>query len=279
MAKVTPPLHTIKVMSSGQHVEVEVLRQLAADLPDTFDLFHSVDWAQASPTGDSHGEIDVVVVNQSGDVALLEIKAGEWQFTPEGLFKRYGNDTHNVSIQIKWQFGGIQHRLRSAGLDIRLMHFLVLPDITVGTEAATIGFPRDRLLDASDCQALAKAILSRLGSGQPQAIRERVCAFLLDRLQCKVDVAALAGHLQSWTQHLSGGLAAWVPRIHAPSRIIRVQSTAGSGKTQEASSVFTQAELTQSIAVYSDTLTQQGPDLDVLIVDEMQGAHHQDHES
>lgn len=330
MAKVTPPLHTIKVMSSGQHVEVEVLRQLAADLPDTFDLFHSVDWAQASPTGDSHGEIDVVVVNQSGDVALLEVKAGELQFTPEGLFKRYGNDTHNVSTQIKWQFGGIQHRLRSAGLDIRLMHFLVLPDVTVGTEAATIGFPRDRLLDASDCQALAKAILSRLGSGQPHAIRERVCAFLLDRLQCKVDVAALAGHLQSWTQHLSGGLAAWVPRIHAPSRIIRVQGTAGSGKTQlalsllrqaaasgrqaayicfnrpladhmraiappscevqtfhqlcwsathppategstqDASSVFTQAELSQSIEVYNDTLTQQGPDLDVLIVDEMQ---------
>lgn len=82
MAKVTPPSHTIRVMSSGQHVEVNVLRQLAADLPDTFDLFHSLDWAQANPGGDSHGEIDVVVVNQSGDIALSEIKAGELEFTP-----------------------------------------------------------------------------------------------------------------------------------------------------------------------------------------------------
>ena len=328
MAKVTPPLHTIKVMTPGQHVEIEVLSQLAVDLPDTFQLFHSVDWAQASPTGDSHGEIDVIVVNQSGDVALLEIKAGEVQFTPQGMVKQYGQDTHNVTSQVRWQFNGIQHRLREARLDVRLQHFLVLPDVNVGTEAATIGFPRDRLLDHADCQALGQVILSRLGSGQPAPVRDKVCAFLLDRLKCQVDVAALAGHLQGWTRHLSGGLAEWVPRIHAPSRIIRVQGTAGSGKTQlalsllrqavtagrqaayicfnrpladhmreiapkscevqtfhqlcwhatrpdttesnRASAGFTPAELARSIESYKAILAQQGPDLDVLIVDELQ---------
>ena len=328
MATVTPPLHTIKVMTPGDHAEIQVLRQLASDLPDAFHLFHSVDWAQANPRGDSHGEVDVVVVNQGGDVALLEIKAGEVQFTPQGMFKQYGHDTHNVSSQVHWQFKGIQHRLRDAGLDIRLQHFLVLPEVRVGTQAATIGFPGERILDETDCQALGRVILSRLGSGLPNPIRERVCSFFQDRLQCKVDVAALSGRLQSWTQHLSGGLAEWVPRIHAPSRVIRVQGTAGSGKTQlalsllhqattagrqaayvcfnrpladhmralaprscevltfhqlcwnathpvdaenrAASDSFAPAELSQSIQSYQAKLAADGPDLDVLIVDELQ---------
>lgn len=328
MAKVTPPLHTIRVMSSGQHVEVNVLRQLAADLPDTFDLFHSVDWAQANPSGDSLGEIDVVVVNQSGDVALLEIKAGELEFTPKGMFKRYGHDTHNVSSQVRWQFNGIQHRLREAKLDIRLQHFLVLPDVVVGTQAATIGFPPERILDQTDCQALGQVILSRLGSGLPDPVRERVCAFLLDRLQCKVDVAALSGHLQSWTQHLSGGLTEWVPRIRAPGHILRIRGTAGSGKTQLALSLlrraatagrqaayvcfnrpladhmrsiapsvcevhtfhhlcwvsgrsigttdafgpagFSPQELEVAVTRYRELVSRQGPDLDLLIIDELQ---------
>lgn len=155
-----------------------------------------------------------------------------------------------MSNQAHWQFKGIQHRLRNAKLDIRLQHFLVLPDVVVGTQAATIGFPPERLLDQTDCQALGKAILSRLGSGLPNPVRERVFAFLLDRLQCKVDVAALSGRLQSWTQHLSGGLAEWVPRIHAPSRVIRIQGTAGSGKTQLALSLLRQAVTAGRQAAY-----------------------------
>ena len=334
MAQVTPPLHTIRVMTPGDHAEIVVLKQLAADLPDTLHLFHSVDWAQADPRGDSHGEVDVVVVNQGGDVALLEIKAGDVQFTPQGMFKQYGADTHNVTSQVNWQFKGIQHRLREARLDIRLLHFLVLPDVNVGTQAATIGFPPERLLDASDCKALDQVILSRLGSGLPNPVRERVCSFFQDRLQCKVDVAALSGRLQSWTHHLSGGLADWVPRIQAPGRVIRVKGTAGSGKTQlalkllhqataagrqaayvcfnrpladhmrelapkgcevqtfhqlcwqathpakatgaaevgqtQASDSFTPAELARSIQAYQAKLAVQGPDLDVLIIDELQ---------
>lgn len=241
MARVTPPIHTIKAMSPGQYTEIGVLRRLANELPDTFELFHSVDWTQVQPTGDRHGEIDVIVLNQSGDLALLEIKAGELKFSEQGLFKDYGGNLRNVGTQVQWQFRGIQHRLRAAGLNVRLMHFLVLPDATVSTEAASIGFPRERLLDSSDCQDLGGVILGRLGSGQPSELRDRVQAFLMDRLECKVDVANLAGNLQSWTRFLSEGLTQWVPRIQAPSRIVRVQGTAGSGKTQLALSLLRQA--------------------------------------
>ncbi len=241
MARVTRPIHTIKAISHGEYTEISVLQSLADELPDTFELFHSIDWTQVHPTSDRHGEIDIIVLNQGRDLALLEVEAGALKITDQGLFKSYGNDLRNVGSQAHWQFKGIQHRLRNAGLDVRLMHFLVLPDATVGTEAATIGFPRERLLDSTDCQNLARAILARLGSGQPSELRERVHAFLQDRLQCKVEVGTLAGTLQSWTQFLSEGLTEWVPRIQAPSRIVRIQGTAGSGKTQLALSLLRQA--------------------------------------
>lgn len=102
----------------------------------------------------------------------------------------------------------------------------------------------------TDCQALGQVILSRLGSGQPSPVRDKVSAFLLDRLKCQLDVAALAGHRQAWTRHLSGGLAAWLLRIHAPSRVIRVQGTAGSGKTQLALSLLRQAVTAGRQAAY-----------------------------
>ena len=250
MAKVTPPLHTIKAMSPGQYTEIGVLEKLAMELPDTFELFHSVDWSQARPAGDGHWEIDIIVLNQSGDLALLEVKAGSLKFLDQGMFKDYGGSQRNVGKQVQWQFQGIQQRLRAAGLGVRLMHFLVLPDATVSSEAGTIGFPRERLLDSTDCQALGGVILSRLGSGQPNAVRERVHAFLINRLRCKVEVTTLAGNLQSWTRFLSEGLTQWVPRIQAPSHIVRIQGTAGSGKTQLALGLLQQAVVHGKRAAY-----------------------------
>lgn len=325
MATVHPPLHTIQALSKGQQVELKVLSQLAAGLPDTFELFHSVDWTQVRPEGDAFGEIDIIVLNQSGDLAMLEVKAGEVQFAAAGIFKRYGIKNKNVSSQVNWQFSGIQGRLRSAGLQIRLMNFLVLPDVTVGRDTATVGFDRARILDALDCQFLAETILAKVGSGQQSAACEQVRAFLLNELQCKVDVATMAGQVQSWTHHLAGGMAEWVPKLQVPSRILRVRGTAGSGKTQLALTllrraatsgrkaayvcfnrpladhmrqiappgtevrtfhqlcwaVSTQApgstppELTnegyqQSAARYSEHVAQTGPDLDLLVVDELQ---------
>ncbi len=325
MATVHPPLHTIQVMSKGLHVEFQVLSQLAAGLPDAFELYHSVDWAQVRPEGDTFGEIDIMVLNQSGDLALLEVKAGEVQFTANGLFKRYGVKNKNVSSQVRWQFAGIQHRLRSAGLQIRLMNFLILPDVTVEPDTATIGFPRERILDSQECPYLAETMLAKVGTGQPSAAREQVRSFLLNELQCKVDVATMAGQVQSWTHHLAGGLAEWVPKLQVPSRILRVTGTAGSGKTQLALSLLRQAvtngrkaayvcfnrpladhmrqlvpqgtevrtfhqlcwavctktpgstppELNtegfkQTAARYSEHVAQTGPDLDLLVVDELQ---------
>ncbi len=115
-----------------------MLSRLAHGLSDAFELFHSVDWTQAESIGDRHGELDIVVVNSAGDVAILEVKSGALDIGADGaLTKRYQGEVKNVARQAQWQLHGIQHRLRSEGLAGRLMHFLVLPDQLIGNPSTS----------------------------------------------------------------------------------------------------------------------------------------------
>jgi len=71
---------------------------------------------------------------------------------------------------------------------------------------------------------------------------EAVLAFFENRFRVEPDVSALAGRLQQTTTRMSSGLATWVPRIVAPSGVIRVVGTAGSGKTQLALRLLREAD-------------------------------------
>lgn len=317
MATVSPPLASIRPRTVGEHAEFEQLSRLAVGLPDGYHLFHSVDWTWSGQQGDRHGELDIVVVNRAGDVALLEVKSGALQVNASGISKQYQGHDKDILRQAQWQFSGIQHRLRSEGLARRLMHFLVLPDQQVG-EQGSVGYPRDRIADAQDCLDLAGFVQRRLGSGQPDPHQSRVCAFFENRLASCTDVAVLSGRLRKQVERISGGLADWVPRITSPTGVIRVVGTAGSGKTQLALALLRQAvELGQAaayvcfnrpladlirsiapaqvevstfhqlawrhggspagqpdherlVAAYTQAVEQSSPDLDLIVIDEVQ---------
>lgn len=249
MAKVNPPIAEIRTTSAGEQVELDALKRLAEGLPDSYELFHSLDWTYAEPQRDSHGELDIVVVNSAGDVAVLEVKAGEIDATGEGLFKQYGAQRKNVGQQAGWQFRSILKRLKAEGLDVRLLHCLVLPHYRIGDEG-TIDYPRERIADADDCLDLAGFVQRRLGAGRPDARKERVRSFLLDRMHVQPDISALAGTLQRRVTEISGGLARWVPRISVASGVVHVRATAGSGKTQLALALLRQAHVGRRDASY-----------------------------
>lgn len=250
MAQVHPPLSTIRPNSAGEHAEVEILTRLATGLSERYTLFHSVDWTVANGHHDSHGELDIVVVNDAGDIALLEVKAGELTAESTGLTKRYGGESKLVSQQAEWQFGSILHRLKREGLDVRLLHLLVLPHQQVA-DLGSVAYPRERIADATDCADLPGYIQHRLGSGRPDPeLKARVLAFLHNRLPQQPDISALAGQLQRRVSDISGGLATWVPRIHAPSGVIRVRGTAGSGKTQLALTLMREACVRRQATAY-----------------------------
>lgn len=249
MPRVTPSLDLIRPTSPGEHAELAVLRQLAEGLPESFHLFHSVDWSQTRPEGDQHGELDIVVVNAAGDVAVLEVKSGSLDLADGQLAKWYAGQRKDVSRQAQWQFSGLLHRLKQEGLAVRLSHFLVLPHQQV--HQGTVAYPRERIADANDCQNLTGFLLQRLGTGLPDAeMHERVCAFMHNRIALQPDLSALRTSLQQRVQAISGGLATWVMRIQAPQGVVQVHGTAGCGKTQLALQLLQQARVHGQRAAY-----------------------------
>jgi len=78
MARIHPnfPLH--QPDSLGEYRERDVLDMLAKGLPNSFDVFHNLNWSTVSSHGLSqqYDEIDLVVVSPLGNLVLLEVKAG-----------------------------------------------------------------------------------------------------------------------------------------------------------------------------------------------------------
>ena len=118
MARLCPSLPLSAAITLGERAELALLETLERGLSGAYTLFHSVDWAQSKGGRERRGEIDIVVVNQSGDVLLMEVKSGGVEFRPDGIFKTYSAKSKNVTSQIRQQFEVINSRLRDAGLSI-----------------------------------------------------------------------------------------------------------------------------------------------------------------
>ena len=232
MARLCPTLPTHAcAINAGEYEELELLQTLERGLSDAYTLFHSVDWSRGIGAQEQHGEVDIVVVNQAADVLLIEVKSGDVDFTPEGIFKTYGGQAKNITRQIGLQYGALKSRLEDAGFTVRLSHLLVLPHLKVLSETAR--WPRERIVDSDDINNIVSRISKSLGPGLPNAVNhQRVLAFFENKFQVAPDVSALAGRVQQSATRMSAGLATWVPRISSASGLVRVTGTAGSGKTQ-----------------------------------------------
>lgn len=249
MASICPTIPPRPAMTAGAQAELHLLRTLEHGLSDAYTLFHSVDWSRGSGSQEQHGEIDIVVVNQQGDVLLIEVKSGDLDFQPHGVFKTYGGQAKDVTAQIGLQYGALRARLTGASLPVRLSHLLVLPDFLVNSE--TVQWPRERIVDSSEIRDIVSRVAQLLGPGVADtALHGRVLAFFQNRFQVEPDVSALMGRIQQSVTRMSAGLAVWVPRIEAPSGVIRVIGTAGSGKTQLALRLLREADAQGKKAAY-----------------------------
>lgn len=250
MARICPTLPGHAALNAGDYAELALLQTLERGLSDAYTLFHSVDWSRGTGAQEQHGEIDIVVVNQAGDLLLMEVKAGEAEFTAAGIFKSYQGHSKNITGQISLQYSALRSRLGDAGLGaVRLNHLLVLPDVKV--QSATVQWPRERIVDSQDMAQVVSRVDQLLGGGMalPEQ-RSRVLAFLENRFQVATDVSALADRVQQTATRLSAGLTTWVPRIHTHSGLLRVLGTAGSGKTQLALRLLRDADAAGRKASY-----------------------------
>jgi len=222
--------------SAGERAEQETLRTLGAALSDAFTIFHGVRWADESDRATPVGELDFVVVNQGGEVLLVEQKAGELQETDNGLVKFYGDDARPVATQVHRGFDHIkgkwaQSNPRASPIDVG--YLLYLPHHAV-TDVNAAALAADRIVHAGSEDDLAGRVVRLLGEGierDPER-RQRVLGFFRQEVQVVPSLEHALDTQQRVYERLSEGIVRLGERLEMDPWRLRVIGRAGSGKSQ-----------------------------------------------
>lgn len=250
MAILHPETFDLLRQDAGLYRELDVMERLKQSIPDSYEVFHSVSWFSVHNTHDHHGEIDVVVMSPEGNLLLVEVKAGDVILRDGEIYKLYNGSESSVSRQCNMQYSSMVRRLTDAKLRTFVTNCLVLPDYKI-EGVNLIGFPRERIISAQDYDSLGTHVLDILHSAPNRendvdAIRH----FLKNEFRVTTDLAVLKGQISTASHKLSDGMSLWVPRITSPSGVIRIQGTAGSGKTQLALQLLSDAVINKQKSLY-----------------------------
>lgn len=211
--------------------EIETLARLGDALPDAYTVYHAVHWTNLERGFSVYGEIDFVVVNQAGDLLLIEQKSGFLEETPEGLVKRYAGKTKSVPLQLTRSVTALRAKLHARSPEAHVDYLLYCPDHQV-RRVESAGLSPQRIVDARRREELPGLIQSILPPGDPLPRAQESHRFLRDVIQLETDVSALIGRARALVTRVSGGLAQWAQQLEFSPYRLRVQGTAGSGKTQ-----------------------------------------------
>ena len=242
MAQIHPsfPLHA--PASLGGYRERDILKMLEQGLDDRFDVFHNVPWSGMHGDQQSFGEYDFVIVSPGGQLLILEIKSGDVIESDVGLSKQYGRQgPKDIGHQMRRMHSSLLQRIDNGDLpQVYVGAMLVLPDYY--SQGASVGYPPERMVDASQIDQLCQRISASFPvHALPEDQRQRVLDFLANRFEVRPDVATHIGQVQQATTQLASGLATWVPRITHAEQLYQIEATAGSGKTQLALALLSQA--------------------------------------
>ena len=250
MAILHPETFDLLRQDAGLYRELDVMERLKQSIPDSYEVFHSVSWFSVHNSHDHHGEIDVVVMSPEGNLLLVEVKAGDVILRDDEIYKLYNGSESNVSRQCNMQYSSMVRRLTDAKLRTFVTNCLVLPDYKI-EGVNLIGFPRERIISAQDYDSLGTHVLNILHSAPNRendvdAIRH----FLKNEFRVTTDLNVLKGQINTASHKLSEGMSLWVPRITSPSGVVRIQGTAGSGKTQLALQLLSDAVINKQKSLY-----------------------------
>ena len=241
-----PPTRPI----NGLQRELDVLQMLESTLSRGYEIFHSVPWHSVHEGRDRHGEIDLIVLGPTGNILLMEIKSGAVNLTDSVMFKIYKDGPKDVARQLRVQHGAMVSRLQQAGLRATVTNCLVLPDFRIEGQHV-VGISPERIVDATRFAQLSSYVMEALGSpATDTSSLEALRHFLCNTFKVTLDLRVLGAQLLETTTRLADGLATWVPRINAPLAVLRIQATAGSGKTQLALRLLQDAALALQQSLY-----------------------------
>src|SRR5262245_32083357 len=252
MAKIVPSDWRTLEKTGAAAREIETLALLEAGLPDRLNVFHGVHWTRVEHDRAVFGEIDFVIVSADARILLIEQKSGFLSETAEGLFKIYAGGGKSVAVQLGRTLDNLQKRLAPVlqGEATSIEYLLYCPDYSV-KHPGTAGVPAERIVDATSRDRLCATILAALPAATSrEALARRLRAFFADELRLVPDASAMLGQAEQLVTRLSGGLAMWARRLEFDPFRLRVVGTAGSGKTQLALAVLTDAARAGRRALY-----------------------------
>jgi superfamily I DNA and RNA helicase len=113
-----------------------------------------------------------------------------------------------------------------------------------------VAIPRERIIDAAEYDNLGTRVQDILAGEHGNADRDALRHFLKSEFRVSTNLSVLRDQIKGATHQLADGLATWAPRISAPSGTIRIQATAGSGKTQLAVRLLEDAVAQSQSALY-----------------------------
>ena len=240
MARLIPDdFDELDTAASGHLAERETLIRLRDELPDDLTVYHAVHWAHAERSGSVYGEIDFIVANRYGKLLAIEQKSAAVYVQDDDLKVDY-RDTKGKSVKV--QLARNLNSLRSefarrySGKNLSIDHLLYLPNAALSGVTPS-GLDPDRVLDANRAEALCVVIrdlfdASPMPSGDHLAEPADVHGFLSQKVEAVPHIGLLGKSAREFTTRVSGGLATWAERFSISPHRLRVQGTAGSGKTQ-----------------------------------------------
>ena len=266
MARIVPDGWASLEPTGAARREIDTLRELGAALPADCTVYHGVHWTRIEQGWSVWGEVDFIVVGPTGRVLLIEQRSGFVEETDEGLMHTVAGRPRSLKAQFARSIEALSARFAQSvhgRARLAVDYLLYLPDYVVKNPAIA-GLAPERIVDARRRGEFARAVREAAGVPPDASARSRGTAvappppapepglppyapaadvhkFLSDTLELVPDVSALIGRAGDWVTRLSGGLATWARRLEFEPFRLRVQGTAGSGKTQLALAVLRDA--------------------------------------
>lgn len=247
MAYVIPSDYTVLEKADMHPGEIETLNYLRKELPSEYTVFHGLHWTNEKATYNVFGEVDFIVINEWGQVLVIEQKDGVLEEGDGKLIKKYGRDRKkNVVGQVLRSKENIQRKLKDylRSDDIPSIDYLIyLPGYEV-VNAMAAGVHPSRVVGMSEAHNLAERICELFSSDRKPSAEHgpRVHDYFCQRLRLVPSIGSFIDAQEKSYARLTEGMAEVVNGLEFSPFRLCVTASAGAGKSQTALQFFKSAQ-------------------------------------
>lgn len=223
--------------------EFKTLKYLKDNLSNDYQIYHGIHWTRENKKSTAFGEIDFIIVNQSGELVAIEQKNGSLDEKSGELVKHYGMSQKSVYSQIQRNLSGIRDKFQKQTPNqenLNIDYLIFCPDYVVKNISAS-GIDMSRTVDDKKneevtLKSLSERIKTILGSGSTNdantIFKKDLHQFFLNSFNIILSVNSFKTKQEKIYTSLLNGLADVIDNLEFSPFRLRVTGTAGCGKTQ-----------------------------------------------